>query len=152
MKKRILISSVLVTLILTGLVGGGASANSQEKQSLFVGIFKATNPDFVSKGPQPKDMSVLQQHVEYLRRLTDQGIAIVAGHTTNHDENAFGLAIVRADSESSARKILEEDALVRAGLLTVTVFPFEGLVGKNNQSTKAQPSSSSVGPETRNPN
>ena len=150
MKKRILISSVLVTLILTCLIGGLASANGQEKQSLFVGIFKATNPDFVSKGPQPKDMPVLRQHVEYLQRLTDQGIAIVAGHTTNHDENAFGLAVVRADSENSARKILEEDALVRAGLLTVTVFPFEGLVGKNNP--KFQPSSSSVGPALRNPN
>ncbi len=135
MKKRILIPSVLVTLILTGPVGGGASANGQEKQSLFVGIFKATNPDFVTKGPRPEDMSVLRQHVEYLQKLTDQGVSIVAGHTMNRDQNAFGLAIVRAESENAARKIMEDDPLVRAGILTISVFPFEGLVGK--QTSKA---------------
>ena len=135
MKKGILFLSVLATLILTGLVGGADSANGQEKQSLFVGIFKATNPDFVTKGPRPEDMSVLRQHVEYLQKLTDQGVSIVAGHTMNHDQNAFGLAIVRAESENAARKIMEDDPLVRAGILTITVFPFEGLVGK--QTSKA---------------
>ncbi len=130
MKKGILLLSVLATLILTGLMGGADSANGQEKQSLFVGIFKATNPDFVTKGPLPEDMSVLRQHVEYLQKLTDQGVSIVAGHTMNHDQNAFGLAIVRAESENAARQIMGDDPLVRPGIHTITVFPFEGLVGK----------------------
>jgi uncharacterized protein YciI len=67
--------------------------------------------------------------------LTDQGVSLVAGHTLNHDQNAFGLAIVRAESENAARKIMEDDPLVRAGILKITVFPFEGLFGK--QTSKA---------------
>ena len=67
----------------------------------------------------------------YLQRLSDQGISVLAGHTLNHDESAFGLAIVRADSETAARKIMDDDVLVRNGIVTVTVFPFEALIGKN---------------------
>ena len=103
-----------------------------------MGIFKATNPNFVTKGPRPEDMSVLRQHVEYLQKLSDQGVSIVAGHTMNHDQNAFGLAIVRAESENAARKIMEDDPLVRAGILTVTVFPFEGLVGKQTSRASSE--------------
>src|SRR5216683_4996253 len=119
MRKQILLA--VVALMLTSLVAGDSAAQGQEKQSLYVGIFKATNLDFVKKGPRPEDMPLIRQHVEMLQKLGDQGISIIAGHTTNHDETAFGLAVVRAASQDAARKILEEDPLVRAGILTVTV-------------------------------
>jgi uncharacterized protein YciI len=147
-RKRILFISGLITLIGTGFAAVGSLATGQQKQSLFAGIFKATNPDFIKKGPRPEERQALRQHVEYLQRLTDQGISIVAGHTLNQDESAFGLAVVRADSEAAARKIMEDDALVRAGIVTVTVFPFQGLTGKNLQPASSQPPST-FGPETR---
>ncbi len=132
MKKRILALSALVALIL--IASTIQSRQSQvQSQGLFIGIFKPTNPDFVKNGPSPEQMPLIKKHVEYLQGLTDRGISIVAGHTTNHDANAFGLVLVHADSETAARKIMEEDALIHAGILTVTVFPFEGLVGKNGQ-------------------
>ncbi len=144
MRKQILLA--VVALMLTSLVAGDSAAQGQEKQSLYVGIFKATNLDFVKKGPRPEDMPLIRQHVEMLQKLGDQGISIIAGHTTNHDETAFGLAVVRAASQDAARKILEEDPLVRAGILTVTVFPFDGLIGKNPQ-TAVLGSSSTVDAE-----
>ena|GEM_PF-446345 len=152
MKHRILLVAALIALAGMGFAAVGSLATGQRKQGQFIGIFKAVNPDFVKSGPRPEDLPVLRQHVEYLQRLTDQGVSIVAGHTLNHDENSFGLAIVRADSELAARKIMEDDALVRSGLVTTTVFPFEGLIGKNVQpaASNSQLSSASA-PKTESP-
>jgi len=141
MRKRILLLSALITLILTSFLGGGSSAQGQQKESQFVGVFKATNPDFFKKGPRPEEVPILRQHVQYWQKLIDQGVCFVAGHTLNMDENAFALVIVRADSESAAREIIERAPLVHAGIARVTVFPFEGLMGKNAQPTASQNSS-----------
>jgi uncharacterized protein YciI len=141
MMRRMLRMTALITLILTSFVAGGSSAKGQQKQSQFVGIAKPTNPDLFKKGPRPEDLPVFQQQAEYWQKLIEQGVCMVAGHTLNHDETAFGLAIVRADSESAAREIMERSPLVHAGLLRVTLFPFEGLAGKTVQAAVFRESS-----------
>src|SRR5215475_2541332 len=135
MNKRILLSSALIAFILTGITAAVSTTRAQQNQSLFIGLFKAKNPEFARKGPRPEDMPVVREHFEYFQKLSADGVSIVAGHTLNHDESAFGIAIVRADSENAARKILNDVPLVRAGLLSVTVFPFEGLIGKGDPAT-----------------
>jgi uncharacterized protein YciI len=155
MRKRILLLSALTTLILTGFLSGGSSAQGQQKEGQFVGVFKATNPDFFKKGPQPEEVPILRQHVQYWQKLFDQGVCSVAGHTLNMDENAFALVIVRADSESAAREIIERAPLVRVGIARVTVFPFEGLMGKNAQPSVSEasyvPARENVTPESKAP-
>jgi uncharacterized protein YciI len=149
--KRILCVSAFIALLVTGAASvdwpvavqvthagcvrpqEGPQQKPLEKPRQFAGVFKAANPDLVKKGPGPDQMALLQQHVEYLRRLTDQGVALLGGHTLNHDETAFGLVIVRANSQAAASDIMEADPLVRAHLVTVTVFPFEGLLGHDPQ-------------------
>jgi len=127
-----------MALILAGLTAAVSVTRAQQKQALFIGLFKAKNPEFARKGPRPEDMPLVREHLEYFQKLGADGISLVAGHTLNHDESAFGIAIVRADSENAARKILNDVPLVRAGLLTVTVFPFEGLIGKGDPATSRQ--------------
>jgi len=75
-------------------------------------------------GPRPEDMPALQGHVKYLRTLAEQGTSLFSGHTLTHDENSFGLLVVRADSEAAARKIMEGDPIIQAGLVKGTVIPF----------------------------
>ena len=139
MNKRIPLALALIALILAGLTAAVSVTRAQQKQTLFIGLFKAKNPEFAKKGPRPEDMPVVREHLEYFQKLSADGVSLVAGHTLNHDESAFGIAIVRADSESAARKIMDEVPLVRAGLLTVTVFPFEGLIGKGDAASGRQP-------------
>jgi hypothetical protein len=64
----------------------------------------------------------------------------VAGHTLNHDETAFGLAVLRADSKAAAQAILQDDPLVSAGLVRVTVFEFDGLLADSLQALSEKPS------------
>jgi len=139
MNKRIPLSLALIALIIAGLTAAVSATRAQQKQALFIGLFKAKNPEFAKKGPRPEDMPLVREHLEYFQKLSADGVSIVAGHTLNHDETAFGIAIVRADSENAARKIMGDVPLVRAGLLTVTVFPFEGLLGKSDPASGRQP-------------
>jgi uncharacterized protein YciI len=163
--KRVVYVSGFIALLVTGLPGIGWRAaqvthagcvqpreepqeQAHGKLKQFAGLFKAANPEVVKKGPGPEQMALIQQHVEYLRKLTNQGVALLGGHTLNHDETAFGIVIVRADSQAAASEIMEADPLVRAHLVTVTVFPFEGLFGHDPQDPG--PSSSGAGPDHAN--
>jgi uncharacterized protein YciI len=131
MVKRILLLCALVAVVgAAAFVTGRSLASGQKKETQFAGVFKAARADFVKNGPRAEDMPYLQQHVKYWLPLTDQGVCLAVGHTLNHDETAFGIAVVKADTEAVARKIMEDDPIVRAGILTVTVYPFEGVVTK----------------------
>jgi uncharacterized protein YciI len=81
---------------------------------------------------------VLRAHIEYWQGQINRGACLLAGHTLNKDETAFGLVVIRADSEASAKKMVEDDPMVRAGIINVTVFPFEGLSAKKEQATRTR--------------
>src|SRR5215813_9169418 len=135
MRKLTVILPLVITLVATLCLVRNSLAGNQKKETKFVGVFKVTRLDFVTKGPKPEELPVIRAHVEYWQQLTNQGICLLAGHTLNTDETAFGLAVIRADSEAAAKKIMEDDPMVRAGMITVTVFPFEGLPEKKEQAT-----------------
>jgi len=135
MKRLTVILPLLITLVATLSLVRDSLADNQKKETKFVGVFKVTRVDFLTKGPRPEELPALRAHLEYWQGEINQGVCLMAGHTLNKDETAFGLAIVRADSEASAKKIMEDDPMVRAGIITVTVFPFEGVPGKKEQAT-----------------
>jgi uncharacterized protein YciI len=135
MKRLSVLLPLLITLLATVSVVRDSLADGQKKESKFVGVFKVTRLDFVTKGPKPEEMAVVRAHLEYWQTQINQGVCLLAGHTLNADETAFGLAVIHADSEAAAKKILEDDPMVRAGIITVTVFPFEGLPTKKEQAT-----------------
>ncbi|HKE56723.1 MAG TPA: YciI family protein [Pyrinomonadaceae bacterium] len=138
MKRLGVILPLLITLLATLSVVRDSLAESQKKDSQFVGVFKVTRSDFVTKGPTQEELSVVHAHVEYWQDLIKRGVCQLAGHTLNKDESAFGLVVIRADSEAAAKKLAEDDPMVRAGIITVTVFPFEGLTGRKEQATLTQ--------------
>ena len=153
--KRIVRGSALIALLMTGLASVDwrgalhvthARVQPQEKSQKppqdqpkqFAGLFKASSRELRGQAPAPEEMAALRQHVEYLRKLADQGVLILGGHTLNHDESAFGIVIVRADSQAAASAIMDADPLVRAHIVTVAVFPFEGLLGRIPQGDNGQ--------------
>lgn len=132
MRNRIMSLPALIGVVGLAMVAGGSGsstsfsriAGSQAAQGHFAFVYKAAGQDLLKNGPRPEDMPVLQAHVKYMRTLAEQGTSVFAGHTLNHDETSFGLLVVKADSEASARKIMEADPIVHAGLVQGTVIPF----------------------------
>ena len=60
-------------------------------------------------------------HFKYLQELLARGVLVLAGPCL---DTAFGIAIYYADSEEEARKIMENDPAIKAGIMTCELHEF----------------------------
>ncbi len=81
--------------------------------------------EMLSEGPTPEESALVSAHFEYLQRLTEAGVVILAGRTQNDDPTSFGIVIFKAISEDEAREILEADPAVAGGVFAGELFPFK---------------------------
>ncbi|MBZ5614992.1 MAG: YciI family protein [Acidobacteriia bacterium] len=81
--------------------------------------------DMLRTGPTESEQAVVAEHFAYLQSLNAQGVIIFVGRTLNPDENAMGLAVFRAESEDAARRIMDNDPVVKKGVMTATLYPFK---------------------------
>jgi uncharacterized protein YciI len=137
MRTRIMLVPLLIVVAVLAMLAGGRIVNSQQPAATFACVYKVTSEDLRKNGPRPADMPAFQGHVKYLKDLAEQGTSLFSGHTLNNDQSAFGILVVRADSEAAARKIMEADPIVHAGLVQGTVIPFGvGTLGKDASALK----------------
>jgi uncharacterized protein YciI len=127
--RRTLVVPVCLTIIATFMAVYGSFSTDAEKPKQFVGIFKLAKADFLKNTPKPEDMAILMQHRDYWQKYTDEGVCLMAGHTLN-DDDPIGIAVIRADSEKTAKAMMDNCPAVKAGILKVTLYPFEGLERK----------------------
>ena len=126
MKNRSQLIVVLAALLSITLFGVVSLANQQQPApKQFALLMKATGPDFAKKVQEPEGKQLVAEHLKKLQALTEQGVCIFSGHTLSGGENGFGIIVVRAASEVAAQKIIDDDDLVKAGLVRGTVFPFQ---------------------------
>ena len=126
MKNRLTIliaAAALVVVMAFAVASFGRAPQQQQKQ--FALLMKATGPDFFKKTQEPEGKELVEKHFKKLQALTQQGVILFSGHTLVTDESGFGIIIVRAESQAEAQKIVDDDELVKAGLIRGTVFPFE---------------------------
>ena len=72
----------------------------------------------------PEEDRILGAHCEYLERLTDRGVVLLAGRTLNTDPSGFGIVVFTASSEAEARRLMKEDPAIEAGLFRAELFPY----------------------------
>ena len=90
----------------------------------FLYKIQPTRIEMLSVGPTAQETNVMSEHFNYLKDLTENGVVILAGRTLNTDLSTFGIVIFKADSDSSARKIMENDPAVKHGLMRAELFPY----------------------------
>jgi len=72
-----------------------------------------------------QDNAAVGRHFRRLQQLHKEGKLVLAGKTLDDvDESQFGVVILEVSSVEEARKIMEEDDAVRAGVMTARLFPF----------------------------
>jgi len=74
--------------------------------------------------PAPAEDNILSEHFNYLRRLTEEGVVILAGRTLTADEDSFGVVIFEADNELAALQIKDNDPAVRFGVMSAKLYPY----------------------------
>jgi len=105
--------------------GSLGHARPQPAVKQFVLLMKATAQDSFKKTQEPEGKRLVAAHLKKLQALTEAGICIFSGRTLVTDESGFGIIVVRVESEAAAQKIIDDDDLVKAGLVRGTVFPFQ---------------------------
>ncbi|HJX90906.1 MAG TPA: YciI family protein [Pyrinomonadaceae bacterium] len=126
MKRQLSILIVTFILVATASLAFAAlGQRTQQSQKQFALLLKATGPEFFKMTQEPDGKQMVEKHFKKLQALTQQGVCLFSGHTLVTDESGFGIIVVRVGSEAEAQKIIDDDDLVKAGLVRGTIFPFE---------------------------
>jgi uncharacterized protein len=78
----------------------------------------------LTEGPTDQEAAIIAKHFEYLQALTKTGVVILAGRTLNADESSFGMVILRAHYEPTARMIMEDDPAVKEHIMRAELYPY----------------------------
>jgi D-alanyl-D-alanine carboxypeptidase len=76
------------------------------------------------------DNQAVQRHFEKLKQLQKDGKLILAGRTLVKE--SMGIVILEVESEAEARKVMEDDDAVKAGIMAAEVLPFQTALIKGN--------------------
>ena len=96
----------------------------------FLYMIRPTRLAMLAEGPTDQEAAIITDHFEYLRMLTERNVVILAGRTLNSDETSFGVVILRAQDEATARAIMESDPAVRERVMQATLYPYRvALIG-----------------------
>lgn len=100
-------------------------------ENLFMYLIRAVRLEMLTEGPTEEESAVLEKHFAYLQDLVKHGVVFLAGRTQNNDETAFGLVILRVESEEEARRIMNSDPAVREAVMRAELYPYRiALLGK----------------------
>ena len=86
----------------------------------YYAIIKPYRQDFITN-PKEEEDKIMSDHFHYLKSLLKQKKLFLAGPTLNI-EDPFGLIILEAETEEDARKLLEKDPSVSAGIQQIADF------------------------------
>ncbi|HWI64719.1 MAG TPA: YciI family protein [Symbiobacteriaceae bacterium] len=70
----------------------------------------------------PEESAIVGNHFSYLKALLAEGKLVLAAPAADY---SFGLTIFEAESEAEARRIMEGDPAVRAGVMSAELIPLK---------------------------
>ena len=76
------------------------------------------------------DNQAVGRHFAKLQQLQKDGKLILAGRTTVKE--SMGVVILEVESEAEARRVMDEDDAVKAGIMAAEVLPFQTALIKGN--------------------
>ena len=80
--------------------------------------------DMLESGLTQEEERIVGEHFDYLKELWEKKSVVLAGRTLNTDASAFGIVILRVESENKAREIMQNDPAVKHGVMTAELFPY----------------------------
>jgi uncharacterized protein YciI len=90
----------------------------------FLYRLRVTRVGMLTEGPTEREAAVVGEHFQRLKKLTEEGVVLVAGRTLNNDERTIGIVVFEAGSEAEASAIMKADPCVAQGVMTADLFPF----------------------------
>jgi uncharacterized protein YciI len=120
----------LVCLVVQSLSAQTPEAVTKPKQFIYVLHLVPRLHD--DKNWTKEDKAALDRHFNRFKEATQSGQLILAGRTQEPGDKTFGIAIFMAADEAAARKFMEDDPAVVAGLMTAELHPFAVALERKN--------------------
>jgi uncharacterized protein len=79
-----------------------------------------------------EDKAAVNRHLANFKAAVESGQLILAGRTMESGDKTFGIAIFEAADEVVARKFMESDPAVAAGVMTAELHPFAVVLQRKN--------------------
>jgi uncharacterized protein YciI len=78
------------------------------------------------------DKAAVDRHLANFKAAVQSGELILAGRTRETGDKTFGIAVFEAVDEAAARKFMEADPAVAAGVMTAELHPFAVVLQRKN--------------------
>jgi len=95
-----------------------------DKPKQFIYVLRLVPRLYDDKNWTKEDNMVLSRHFVRFQHAIETGELILAGRTREPGDKTFGIAIFEAKGEAAARRFMESDPAVVAGLMTAELHPF----------------------------
>ena len=79
-----------------------------------------------------EDKAAVNRHLANFKAAVQSGQLILAGRTMEPGDKTFGIAIFEAVDEAAARKFMEADPAVAAGVMIAELHPFAVVLQRKN--------------------
>lgn len=113
-----------VSMLAPGLVPARADEAVAVKPQQFIYVLRVAPKYHDEKSWQAADNAAVSSHFKRLQEAVATGQVILAGRTTESLDQTFGIVIFEAASEEAARRFMETDPAVEAGVMTATLHPY----------------------------
>jgi uncharacterized protein YciI len=121
-RSRQLFIPLICTLTIVQSLAAQESKADKPKQ--FIYVLHLVPRLYADSAWTKEDNAVLERHFARFQEATKSGQLILAGRTSEPGDKTFGIAIFEAADEDAARKFMESDPAVVAGLMTAELHPF----------------------------
>ena len=86
----------------------------------FYGVIKSYRKDFIIN-PKEEENKLMEDHFQYLKLLLKKKKLFLAGPTLI-PEDPFGIVIFETETADEARRLLEDDPSIKAGIQKIADF------------------------------
>jgi uncharacterized protein len=108
------------------------SQTPQAKPKQFIYVLRLVPRLYSDSAWTQEDKMALDRHFARFQHAIATGELILAGRTREPGDKTFGIAIFEANDEGAARKFMESDPAVVAGLMTAELHPFTVALQRKN--------------------
>ncbi len=98
-----------------------------QEMKQFIYMFKPRRENFLQT-MTPDEMAAFGGHLEYTKKLFDDGLVILMGACT---DGGFGVVIFKAVSAEEAQSIFDNDPAVKARIVHAELHPYKIVAFKN---------------------
>ena len=91
----------------------------------FIYVLRLTPKYQIAANRSGKESKIIREHVQYLKKMTDEGKCYLAGRTNlENNPNVFGVVIFDASGIEEAKSIMENDPVIKNGIFQAEVERF----------------------------